>query len=169
MTKKQAAKFLGVSERTLERYAGQNLLGVRYEKGKTRRVPVYDRADLERFKAEMEKPQFRPSVEAPPPASEATALTVQDGDVIPTAPDRGLAEFVGFVAGRTAEGLIGQLSLHVPLADKLTLSLKEAAAVAGLSRGFLLIAIRDGSLKAEKRGRGWNVKRADLEAWVKKL
>jgi excisionase family DNA binding protein len=57
----------------------------------------------------------------------------------------------------------------VPLADKLTLNLVEASALAGLSRGFLMDAIKGKKLKAAKRGRGWNVKRSDLDAFIAKV
>lgn len=55
------------------------------------------------------------------------------------------------------------------VAHKLTLSLPESAALSGLSRTHLRQAIRDGALKARKMGRGWRVKRADLETYVRKL
>jgi excisionase family DNA binding protein len=57
----------------------------------------------------------------------------------------------------------------VRLSDKLTLSLTEAALLAGLSRGHLRLAIAEKKLKARIIGRGWRVKREDLEAYVKKL
>jgi excisionase family DNA binding protein len=55
------------------------------------------------------------------------------------------------------------------LAHKLTLSLVEAAQLAGLSRGHLRTAIEEKNLKARIIGRGWRVKRADLEAYVGRL
>ncbi len=55
------------------------------------------------------------------------------------------------------------------LSDKLTLSLSEASHLSGLSRGYLQQAIKAGKLKAKILGRGWRVKRNDLDNWVKKL
>jgi excisionase family DNA binding protein len=55
------------------------------------------------------------------------------------------------------------------LAHKLTLSLVEAAQLSGLSRGHLRFAIAEKKLKARIIGRGWRVKREDLEAYIKKL
>jgi len=55
------------------------------------------------------------------------------------------------------------------LADKLTLSLMEAAQLAGLSRNHLREAITEGKLKARIIGRGWRVKRSDLDAYVRRL
>ena len=61
---------------------------------------------------------------------------------------------------------------HLSVADiahKLMLSLSEAAALSGLSRNHLREAIRDGELKSRKMGRGWRIKRADLESYVEGL
>jgi excisionase family DNA binding protein len=59
----------------------------------------------------------------------------------------------------------------VPVVGKLVLSLREASAVAGIPRGRLLEAIESGKLKASKDtiGRGWRVKRLDVEMYVEKL
>ena len=55
------------------------------------------------------------------------------------------------------------------VADKLTLSLMEAAQLSGLSRGHLREAIENKKLKARIIGRAWRVKRDDLDAYVRKL
>jgi Helix-turn-helix domain len=58
----------------------------------------------------------------------------------------------------------------VPIELKLTFSLEEAAALSGLTETFLLKAIRNGELKAsDKRSEGWNIKRWDLEDFVRGL
>jgi excisionase family DNA binding protein len=49
------------------------------------------------------------------------------------------------------------------------LSIDEAAALAGLSAHHVREAIKAGALKAKIVGRGWRVKRPDLDAYVKKL
>lgn len=64
-------------------------------------------------------------------------------------------------------GLLGRSQVGV--ADKLTLSLVEASQLSGLSRGHLRQAIEAKKLRARIIGRGWRVKREDLEAYVKKL
>jgi len=55
------------------------------------------------------------------------------------------------------------------IAHKLMLSLPEAATLSGLSRNHLREAIRNGELKSRKMGRGWRIKRADLESYVEGL
>ncbi len=57
----------------------------------------------------------------------------------------------------------------ISLAEKLTLSLADASLLAGLSENWLRKAIKEDKLRAAKRGRGWNIKRVDLEAYVRKL
>jgi excisionase family DNA binding protein len=45
----------------------------------------------------------------------------------------------------------------------------EASQLSGLSRRILRQAIEEKKLKARIIGRGWRVKRADLDAYVMKL
>lgn len=58
-SKEEAAQFLGVSSRALERYTASGRLAVGYAKGKTRSVAVYERVELERLKAELGRPLLR--------------------------------------------------------------------------------------------------------------
>jgi excisionase family DNA binding protein len=46
---------------------------------------------------------------------------------------------------------------------------EEAAALAGLSKGFLEQAIEEGTLKVVKKDGKLNIKRKDLEEFVEKL
>jgi excisionase family DNA binding protein len=55
MRKQEAAEFLGVSTRTIERLATEGRLKVRREKGKTKPIVVFDVQDLERIKKEREE------------------------------------------------------------------------------------------------------------------
>lgn len=57
----------------------------------------------------------------------------------------------------------------MPIADKLLLTIAEAQALTGLSREFLRDAITQGELKAKVIGKGWRVKRSDLETYIDKL
>ncbi len=54
MEKQQAAEFLGVSIRTLERFAAKGRLTKGRARKKTRPVVVFDQAQLEGLKAELE-------------------------------------------------------------------------------------------------------------------
>lgn len=65
MTKQEAADELGVSVRALERYTQQSRIAARYEKGRTRPTIVYDEAEVERFKSDLEQVKHRPALERP--------------------------------------------------------------------------------------------------------
>ncbi|HKS26489.1 MAG TPA: ankyrin repeat domain-containing protein [Pyrinomonadaceae bacterium] len=55
------------------------------------------------------------------------------------------------------------------IAQKLMLTLHEASLLSNLSRGHLRNAIRGGKLKAKIIGRGWRIKRADLDLYIRAL
>ncbi|HEY9299382.1 MAG TPA: helix-turn-helix domain-containing protein, partial [Phormidium sp.] len=57
----------------------------------------------------------------------------------------------------------------VPVADKLLLTISEAQSLTGLSREFLREAIASGELKAKVIGRGWRIKRLDLDKFIDEL
>ena len=55
MTKVEAAKYLGVSLRTLSRYVTDGKLNPTYKKGKTNDVAVFEEAELKKLKKDLEK------------------------------------------------------------------------------------------------------------------
>ncbi len=190
MTKQEAATFLTVSVRALERYTQQNRLAVRYEKGKTRPVLVYEQSELERFKAELERERHRPVLERaggtsfhfdPNSAKDANtaSLLAVFGDIPPEALMGAFGHFLQFAA-RNAPALAGvpgaessssssSQGARVPTADKTLLSLEEAGAITGLSRQFLKEAVAAERLSARKIGRAWRIKRRDLDLFVDNL
>lgn len=169
LTKQLAAEFLGVNVRTLERYTQEGKIGGRYEKGKTRSVMVYDSEELQAFKAAQETKTYKPAV-----------------DPTPTNPDRDEAALSKFVEGTQPLHLLAGLDhladvlkaireeqeldrKSVPIHHKLTLSLAESSALSGLSRQRIRAAIKDGTLTAQIIGKGFRVKRTDLEDYVDNL
>ena len=177
MTKKEAADFLGVSTRTLERNTEKNLIAARYEKGKTSDVLVYDLEELERFKAERESPVHLPTIEAATPTNRMENSPSTNSD---TALARfGEGQPMGDGASDFAFALVQAIAQMQPHADagplatppsqKLLLSLGEAQSYSGLSRANLMDAIHAETLAAQKIGRGWKIKRRDLENYVEAL
>ena len=169
LTKQQAADFLGVTVRTLERYTQEGKIGGRYEKGKTRSVLVYDESELRAFKAELETKTYKPTVDPTPtnPDKDGTELS-RFGEVTQLLPLlEGLNHLTDVVKLVREEQ--ERLSLTVPIHHKLTLSLAEASALSGISRGRLRTAIKDGTLTAQIIGRGYRVKRTDLEDYIDNL
>ncbi len=163
MTKREVSLYLGKSVRTIERLTSQGKLGATYRQGSNGEEAVYDSDQVHIFKEALEIGSGR-----------VRPLVVHDTSAPTT--DMARVNMSGLVAGDFADRLLSALeSLRLPvkeavsLSDKLTLNLVEASALAGLSRGFLMDAIKGKKLKASKRGRGWNVKRSDLDAFVGKL
>jgi excisionase family DNA binding protein len=62
-----------------------------------------------------------------------------------------------------------QLKRALALPHKLQLNCREAAMLAGESEDTLRAAIKSRKLRARWAGNRWKIKRADLEAWVKRL
>ena len=165
LNKEDAATFLGVSVRALQRYAAQGKLSVTYTRGTRGQVAQFNEDELKAFKQQLAQPAYpqRPTVTGEPydkPGLQAVA-PVTASSLVPIA--------IGERLITALEQLQPNGHVTISLGDKLTLSLKEASLLAGLSRSFLLDAIHDKKLKAAKRGRGWNIKRADLDLYVKKL
>ncbi len=173
MNKQQAAKFLGVSTRAIARYVAKGKLPVTYEKGKTGMQAVFDPGELKKLKKEMNEPVHSPAVVT---AGAETALTTRakSGAVTPV----GLIDTLDKLAATwdRMSAVMEDQTNHEPaqlppseLTHQLTLNIADAAVLSGLTRHFLIEAIHEGKLKAEKRGRGWNIKRSDLDAYIKKL
>jgi len=172
MNKKQAAKFLRVSTRAIERYVAKGKLPIRYTRDKTgRQVAVFDENHVKKIKSELEnltgEQLTRKTADGP------ASTTPQNGNgklatraaQLPT--PTAMAAFADTLAASLQKHL--QPSDLVPIADRLTLSLSEASGLSGFSKDFLRQAIKAGGLSAAKRGRGWNIKRDDLDDYVKRL
>jgi excisionase family DNA binding protein len=174
-TKAQAAEFLGVGIRAVERYSEQGRLTVRYEKGKTRPVAVYDEKELKALKAELKsslEPPMRPQVLNP-------ANTEQPDSGISGKPviQQSLA-LTGSTAGtRAAQELATLFKLFesarqpaiTDLAAKPLLTRAEAQRYTGLSKEILRAAVEQGKLKEILLGKAYRIKRADLDEFIKKL
>lgn len=199
MNKDEAANYLGCSVRALERYTQKGRLGASYVKGKTRPTVEYREEDLRAFKVELDAELYpqRPAVERPPaensanlahnPAALATlGNTAPLGDVqelvsmivresvkesVSAALEASDAERERFTAALETIAAQGQHgpAPAVPIADKVMLTLTDAAALSSLSRGHLTAAIHAGKLKAQILGKGFKIKRSDLDSYVQKL
>ncbi len=166
MNKQEAAEFLGVSVRALERYVQQGRIGGHYEKGKTRPTLVFDAAELEAFKAELEQKLYRPAVEATNPDTSDTALA-KLSSTSSIQPEPAESEHLSALIEALLEHQSQRSS--TPAYHKLLLTLAEAHELTGLSRSILREAISQGTLKAKIIGKSWRVKYADLERYVEKL
>lgn len=154
--KRQAAEFLGVSTRTLERNAKEwGLLVTHKPAGRTTEA-FYDEEQLQRVKESRD----RGVMIATPAAAEAEALALPGGGLAGLPP-----QILAGVATLLARPLI------VSGSERLTLSLAEASEASGLTSESLRLAIKDTRLKARKvKGRrGWTILPADLRAYCDEL
>jgi excisionase family DNA binding protein len=172
MNKKEVAEFLDVGERAVERYVEQGRLSVSYEKGKTRPAPVYNDQEVRALKAELERKLYHKK----PLVTRETA-NPDNGEQTALAPLSALPDFIQMIAATLEQQarMIAAVESKTPqkeeaaVADKLILKLSEASALTGLSRATLREAITARKLKAQIIGHAWRIKRADLEAYVRKL
>jgi excisionase family DNA binding protein len=163
MNKKEAAEFLGCSERAIERYVKAGKISCSYEKGKTRSVAVFDKSELERFKGEGEA--VRPAFEVIEPELRQTTTVDQSGLTILEDEPVGI---VGIDDISKLSAMV-ELLLHnqqTKPSEKLVLTLDDCSQLTGFSRGILREAIATNQLKAKIIGKSWRVRRADLEAYI---
>ncbi len=174
ITKAEAAAILETSERTVERYANEKdkdkpRLSVTFEKGKTRHVPMYDEGEVRELARKLKEPTAARGIVMP----NTDASDNADTSLSLLSPSRSMAspDFWAQIVARVEEMRPAQPApvSSLSIADKLTLSLAEAARLSGLSRNHLRQAIEEKKLKARIIGRGWRVKRDDLDIYVRKL
>lgn len=162
MNKKEAAAYLNLSTRAVERAVTQGKLSVRYKKDKHGNIALFNPVEVRRYKAAIEVPAPRRAIVNPVrPMTPAT----------PTAPDSQTNYVLGSLTPLEVEDVPAATSSlpTVPIADKLTLSLAEAASLSGLSQKYLRQSIRDNKLKAFKHDQDWRIKRVDLDGFVRGL
>ena len=140
-TKSQAAAFLKISEKTIERLAskGEIRRATRKRPG-VRPLPVYDPDDLQQIR-DSQIPRVEIVSQAEP--QQRSALVPRAVDLLPSL-------------------LQNLLPSDLPLRDKLFLTVKEAARFAGLPQATIRRLIRAAKIPAVKAG-GWRIKRSDLE------
>jgi excisionase family DNA binding protein len=146
MNKKEASEFLGVSTRLVEKYASDGRLGeVTYIRGKTGKQAEYNREAVETLKTALESP---------------------DTSLATTTPDARLfvAQLVEAIATREQSR-----SASIRVSEKILLNLTDCRTLTGLSDDFLREAIHSGTLKAKIIGRGYKVKRQDLDEFINNL
>ncbi len=163
MRKALAAKFLDISEKTLERLVKNGELSSKLEKGKTRDIVVFDDEELEAYKEKRESAKHRPAYDSP--AQNSVSLIPTKGDNL----DR-QNQTVSFTPMITALESLADAQRMVFLQNKPMLNLGESALVSGLSVTLLERAVKDGWLKTFAGLRGSKViRRTDLEKFISEL
>ena len=164
LSKKEAAEYLGISSRTLERHVKDGKIGVRYQPGATNDVAMFDEQDLENFKNERQTPKVKPTV-------------VQTSNELVDQPPTDLTDRTA----QSSEGFLAPLitpfrdfserlfSFPFLLQGKILVTLNEAQIITGLSREILMTAIKSGELEAKIMGKAYRIKRKELERYIDEL
>jgi excisionase family DNA binding protein len=157
MNKQEAANELGISVRSLQRIVQSEKISVIYKRGASgKQEAIFKPEEIEIYKRGRDAEIIKPTVAT----SNDTALARSDATTGDTALARNVIEtFFN----------LGLQKPAVAIADKPLLKLDEAAALTGLSRHVLRQAIEDGKLSGRIIGRAYRIKRADLDAFIKKL
>jgi excisionase family DNA binding protein len=164
MKKSEAAKFLDISEKTLERLVKNGEISSKLEKGKTRDVVVFDDEELKAFKEKRESSKHRPAF------SSSNDSAAQDSlSLIPTKADNIDRQNQTLEFLEVFKTALTNQTVTVPIADKVLLTVRDCQLLTGLSEQTIRDAIRAGTLKGKVIGRGYKVKRSDLNAFIDSL
>jgi excisionase family DNA binding protein len=155
-SKREAAELLGLSTRGIERAVRRGHLKVVYRDSKHGKKAWFSRPELEQYR-ELQQARgsvgFTSGIPGQPPGT---------GPMVGT-----LIPMVEMEPRRRRGRDRG--SNAVPIVDRLTLSVDEAAHLSGLPRSFIVKNIHNGKLKAIRIGRSYHVKRSDLDEFVQGL
>jgi excisionase family DNA binding protein len=155
MKKKEAAAFLEVSERTLLRYAADGKITVTYPQSRGKMaVAEFNDDDLAKLKAELSSDTIKPAVQS---NGTSQAMTRREDVLSQVDAFKQLAEAVTKARHTLSPS------------DKLLLTLDDCAMLSSLSKQYLAQAIKEQRLKGQKIGKGWKVKREDLQAFISAL
>jgi excisionase family DNA binding protein len=162
MNKKEAAGILGVSIRLVEKYASEGRLGeVTYVRGKTGKQAEYNQDAVEKLKAVLESPDTQLTTNSP----DARLFVAQLVEAMASREQAHVEAIRGLLAGSSEE----TRSASVRVSEKILLNLTDCRLLTGLSDATLRGAIREGKLAGKIVGRGFKIKRADLDRFINDL
>ena len=183
MNKKEAAEFLGLSEKTVERYKSSGKLSARMKRivgadGKSRKVLDFNQSDLDRLKRELSGnvvfPELTDRHAQTETQTDTDRQTQLDGanfanNELSTVRQTQTANLFEVIF-KSLETISERNLRASDRFQKLMLTVDEAAAVSGLPKVFLDRAIKkDGALKATKIGGRYRIKRQDLDEFINNL
>jgi excisionase family DNA binding protein len=159
MNKDEAAEFLRVSVRTLQRYAKNGRVKVTYKHSKAGGTEaVFDEAGLKALKDELARGEVRAVIAQPQAESKSLTTTPRD-----------MTQVVALVAAAIRENIqpAQQGDSLSDLSAKLTLTEKEAARLSGLPVAEIRRARKAGKLSSIKTGSGHRISQEVLRAYTK--
>lgn len=168
-TKAQAAKFLKVSIRTLQRYMERKEIAYKTVKHKNVVVTLFEEVELKRFRDESAKGELVKESPAQP-ANEAMTLSRQTERVMPLSRSGSMplpvVEFQS-VMERIADAL--EVSKKPTLEEVQALTVAEVVELSGEPKSRILKDVRAGVLAAHGNGRARRIRRGDLIEYLSKL
>jgi len=185
--KKEAAEYLGVTTRTLERHVKDGKLSVRYEPSPNGEVAMFDPEELENFREGKATVRIKPAVETEqsslmpkPPQNSSSQITrspdraelpqPQQSESLPLGIGTLIAPLGAWLGSLTrAIDNHGSKVTTTELKSKLLLTLDEAQAITGLSRDILQDAIKNGEIPSKIMGKSYRIKQKDLERYINEL
>jgi excisionase family DNA binding protein len=156
LNREDAARYIGVSVRTLNRLVERGKIPRSEAPGPKGNEARFDTGDLDRY-IQANRPAALLRQDAP---SVAPLVPRQDAPLDATL--RAASQ-----TGRQSPAFAALAAFGA--SSKLLLSLADVRALTGLSDQFLRDAIHAGKLKGKIIGKGYKVKRADLEKFIAKL
>jgi excisionase family DNA binding protein len=156
-SKREAASLLGLSTRGIERAVRRGHLTVVYRDGKHGKTAWFSPQELHQYK-EIQEAQAPVGFTAGIPGRPLGNGPPVVGTLIPMVEMESQRQ-----TGRKRTGNA------VPIAERLTLTLEEAAQLSGLPRSYIVKNIHNGKLRAIRIGQSYHVKRSDLDPFVQGL
>ena len=149
LTKVEAAEFLGVTTKTVERWEARNELerSDRAVAG-ANKVAIYSPASLKRFKETRLSVAVTPTVQP----SYGSALVRSKAPQKHSTPNSAMADFLSLLSS----------SQQITIKDKLFLTIRESAQLSGLPASYLKGMVVEGTLEGKKIGRSWKIRQSDL-------
>jgi excisionase family DNA binding protein len=186
LDKKQAAEYLGVTTRTLERHAKEGKLSIRYEQSQFGEIAMFDPEELENFKEGKQTTRIKPTIEPDQPkpidrpsnsqSQIARSPQTQTELFNPQQPETtfsitALIAPLGALFGNLTRAIDnhGARITTTELRSKLLLTLDEAQTITGLSREILQDAIKNGEIPSKIMGKSYRIKQKDLERYIDEL
>jgi excisionase family DNA binding protein len=190
MNKKEAAEYLKLSEKTIERYKASGKLSARLRRvvggdGKTRKVLDFEQPDVERLRCELSGDIVYPNLTDGQPQTNATTDTdIQTGTDSESSTNTDLLRVgqtptdtdiqtqttnpIEIIFARVENAIEKNLEVF-RASGKLLLDIKDCRRLTGLSDATLRAAIHSGELAGQIIGRGYKIKRADLDRFIEDL
>ena len=183
LDKKQAAEYLQVTTRSLERYTNEGRISVRYEQSPNGEIAMFDPEELKKFKTDKQTSRIKPTVEPDRPhdrpsnpQSQITRSSQPQTELYNPSQETnfGLATLIAPL-GALFNNLTKAIDNHgsrvttTELRSKLLLTLDEAQTITGLSRDILQDAIKAGQLPSKMMGKAHRIKTQDLERYIANL